>query len=1017
MADGALVPAAASRVEACAACNALETREPVLRARILQQGDGAGIHIEDVVILRATDRPSGRADTLHVRRAVVGGERRRSLVVVAFRHTHGRVPAIEVAELLEVGYIVVVGMVVADLLAQVLGEPALAADTLDGVLMTAGHRDGALARSVLHRHLLTAGGHRTVAIVVERPRDPVVAHAERVKAAEVVAHVRMRVGGRQRGRTVEIRLGEDHISSAFRQLDSHLARTSEAVGNRGHLEEARLRDDGVVTRHVFTVVGHRVVADDVLALAQAELRAGRGGGHHIGGSDTIYRIARSTQRSAIIDLGGIVGGDRQFADCNGKFHVELRRVIALGATDIESTLNSGQGHHVVERTSFTKVIAHMVGFGLQLTGSEVIAFHQTGDRPRTCHAVAQVVGNHHREFRTVVNLAVNELDIEVTRFEFHRTGGDGLLANVGIIHIHTTIRNRIGEAVVMVRVVGIGHIGHARECRGHRQFVTSGQREHQAVGAGIGVDHHTVVGHLVLFELIAVGRAVIGDRRGLTLIEGWRQNVGAGRRDGDGSVAANDTELSQSGVYGVVGRDEDIRHRGVLNGVVFAGADIRHRTCGVDVGHLTVQEAVARNRVVRVGQRRAVKLFGVRCRGDMDDTRRNLQRAVLRRHIELGRHIVACGILHHRRAGDGVRQVADIRTTRVGSRQTAHRVGVAINGELERLEARHTLDRAVIHIAGAAVGHHRNRIRGRTVGDGQLARRLRAQSVVGRHIGAAAHHLEGVGGVRTIVVRRLGSQRAVGRRVGDARRLAVHHIAERVFGVTELLGTVVLYRLVRHGDRDSARGDLQRAVGLVHRELGRHVVVVGVLHHRRATDGVRQAADIRAARVACRQTAHRVGVALHREGRRHKARRTHFSAVVNVASIAIGHHSNLVLVRTVGNGQLAGRCRCQVVVRSHIVVRSILHHQVIAEATRVGAGQRTLGRCVGDGGRLAVHHIAERVGSDTRMRVAVIHHGIGIGDCDRNRTRGDLERVLAIVRVVVVCGSAHIDLLRADRGE
>ena len=205
-------------------------------------------------------------------------------------------------------------------------------------------------------------------------------------------------------------------------------------------------------------------------------------------------------------------------------------------------------------------------------------------------------------------------------------------------------------------------------------------------------------------------------------------------------------------------------------------------------------------------------------------------------HRELRRHVVVGGILHHRRAGDGVRQVADIRAARVTRRQTAHRVGIAIHCEGQRLEARRTLFSTVVGIAGVAAGHHRDLVLLRTVGNGQLTLRLRAQSVVGRHIRAAAHHLEGVGSVCTVGV--LAHQRALGRRVGDGSRLAFHHVAERVGRVAVLLGAVVLHGLVGHGDRHLASRNLQRALNL------RNVVVASLRAARqRISEGIGAFAD------------------------------------------------------------------------------------------------------------------------------------------------------------------------------
>ena len=214
----------------------------------------------------------------------------------------------------------------------------------------------------------------------------------------------------------------------------------------------------------------------------------------------------------------------------------------------------------------------------------------------------------------------------------------------------------------------------------------------------------------------------------------------------------------------------------------------------------------SKNRV-RIGilrQHRSVIYLGIAARCDRHGSLRYLQRSVLGRHGELRRHVVAGDILHHRRAGNGVRQVAHVRAARVARRQAAHSIGVALHREAQRLEARRALGRAVIHVVRAAVRHHRDRVLLRAVFDGQFALGLRAQGVVRRHIVAAVHHLE-VGAVAAVVVG--VHQRAVCRRVGNRRRLAAHHVIERVGRVAVLLAAVVLDSLVSDGNRHLAGRD------------------------------------------------------------------------------------------------------------------------------------------------------------------------------------------------------------------
>ena len=92
----------------------------------------------------------------------------------------------------------------------------------------------------------------------------------------------------------------------------------------------------------------------------------------------------------------------------------------------------------------------------------------------------------------------------------------------------------------------------------------------------------------------------------------------------------------------------------------------------------------------------------------------------------------------------------------------------------------------------------------------QLALRFRGEIIVGRHIRAAAHHLE-IGAIRTVVVGRSGCVRALSWGIGNGARVTGQQAAEREFRVTRLLAAVVRLGRVRHGNRNRTLVHLNRA--------------------------------------------------------------------------------------------------------------------------------------------------------------------------------------------------------------
>ena len=183
--QAAVVPAAGAGRKAGVRHRAFETVQPVLRARILQGISAPGSIVQQLVIVQVAHAPSGRADTLHILSAVIGRIGGQSGPVVAFRHPHGGVPAVEVSKFFDIGSFLVVGFVVAGGPAQVLGEPALRADAHRVVIITL--VTDPQAGDVIHRHDLLAGGHRIAEVIRKGPDDGVGTRRHRVVLRQVVA--------------------------------------------------------------------------------------------------------------------------------------------------------------------------------------------------------------------------------------------------------------------------------------------------------------------------------------------------------------------------------------------------------------------------------------------------------------------------------------------------------------------------------------------------------------------------------------------------------------------------------------------------------------------------------------------------------------------------------------------------------------------------------------------------------------------------------------------------------------
>ena len=113
---------------------------------------------------------------------------------------------------------------------------------------------------------------------------------------------------------------------------------------------------------------------------------------------------------------------------------------------------------------------------------------------------------------------------------------------------------------------------------------------------------------------------------------------------------------------------------------VVVSADLRAvGRCVVDSRRMAIQQ-VAEDRSLGTLLFLAVVLDRFVCHAHRDVTFGDFQRAFMRVHDELGRHIIAVGILDHSCTADGVVEVADIDAARITRVETAHRIDMAIVG-------------------------------------------------------------------------------------------------------------------------------------------------------------------------------------------------------------------------------------------------------------------------------------------------------------------------------------------------
>ena len=191
----------------------------------------------------------------------------------------------------------------------------------------------------------------------------------------------------------------------------------------------------------------------------------------------------------------------------------------------------------------------------------------------------------------------------------------------------------------------------------------------------------------------------------------------------------------------------------------------------------------------------------------------------------------------------------------------------------------------------------------RDVGRRNRKRARLHRDIVVRVVARRRSHCDGIGSH----VLTSGPSHRVGR-VDAVRRLAGY--CGGVGG--GIAAVVVIYlRVVIGGDGDGHLVDGQRAVGSVHGELRRHVVVAGILHDGRTRNRVGVRAGIGSAH-AGRQSADGVLMSVHREAQRLETG-NRFRRTVIIVCGAIGHHRDVVWGGTIGYRQRTIRT-CDVVV-------------------------------------------------------------------------------------------------------
>ena len=380
------------------------------------------------------------------------------------------------------------------------------------------------------------------------------------------------------------------------------------------------------------------------------------------------------------------------------------------------------------------------------------------------------------------------------------------------------------------------------------------------------------------------------------------------------------------------------------------------------------------------------------------------------------------------RDGDGLRVDRQLAVD-LGDHVAVGHVGAIVRD----LVARDLVLALVAYVGGGAGGGRHELVTREQSARGQLdARSDQLGAVVGLGVAGRGnrdglrrvrHRQLAVGSGHAVVAGRAGDELVARELVDDRalareRDLAGHDRADLVADHEALdvvlgpaLGRARVSELMALGrDGHGRRVDLERAVLGLDRELARDIATLGILDHGRAADLVDQRCDVDARRIGRGEALNGVGVAVDREREGLEAFGGLWSAVIGVAGVGLGHNLDLILLSTVGDGQLAGRLGRQRVIGGDILL-AIHDLEVVAIRARVRARERALGGRVGDGRRLAGEHVGEHRRGLALVLVAVIFDRSGVFDLDGDGLRFDRQRA-GLGRDDVVL--SHVDLAVHD---
>ena len=407
-------------------------------------------------------------------------------------------------------------------------------------------------------------------------------------------------------------------------------------------------------------------------------------------------------------------------------------------------------------------------------------------------------------------------------------------------------------------------------------------------------------------------------------------------------------------------------------------------------------------------------LFGsVVCYGPVFDldghfTSSDLECSVSCCDCELCSYIVACRILNDCCSADRVGQAADVGALRIRCSKPLNSVGVAVDCEFESLESLGFLLGAVIDVSCAAVCYYCDLILICTILDDQLALGLSSKRVVACNVVALSVNNSEVCAVSAVVIG--AYQRSLGSGVSDSSGLSGYNIVECVFGVTVLLGSVVLNCLVFDAHSDLTSCDLESSVSRLDCELRGHIVFVSILNDCYSADRVGQAADVGALRIGSGKTLNSVGIAINCECESLESLGFLLGSVIDISGIAVRDYGYLILFSTIFDGQLTLGLVSQRVIARHI--DSISHYLEVVRVRTVVVGvyQSSAGRCVCNCSSLAVNYVVERVFGVTILLRSVICYG-SVFDLNGHFASGDLESSVCCLDSELICYNVSICVL------